>query len=141
VSVFTKPVPKPERQTPQKEWQDKAIAVACKIVLLDARCAKCNRPDSPSMALHPHHIVHRKYGNTCTLKENLIPLCVGCHAEAHSNENAFKAWIEKRSPGLYDRLWQLARAICMLDFEDVYEQLLIEYKEKLEEKAKRDGLH
>lgn len=134
------PTPKPTRLIANREWQNKAINIAAKIVLLGAKCATCGRTGSHSMALHAHHIIKRKYGNTCALPENLIPLCASCHSRAHSNEAEFRTWLAKRSPGLYDRLWQLARAICTLDFEDVYAEMLEQYHAKLVEKAENNGI-
>lgn len=129
MTSFLKPCPKPTRES--TDYQAKSIEVAGKIACIDGRCAMCGKIGE----IYPHHIVHRKYGNTCALVENLLPVCVPCHSTIHHNETAFKEWLEKRSPGLYDRLWQIARDICRLDWFEVYETLLGQYYKKLKEKA------
>ncbi len=132
--TFTRPCLKPVRN--DTDYQEKSISVAGKIACLDGKCAKCGKLGQ----IYGHHIIHRKYRNTCALVENLLPVCVFCHSEIHANELAFKAWLALKRPGLYDRLWEIAREICNLDWAEVYEKLLLEYKAKLEEKVKRDGL-
>src|SRR5574337_668063 len=89
---FLRPVPKPVRET--TDYQEKAISVAGKIACLDGRCAKCGKLG----AIVPHHIVHRKYGNTCALVDNLLPVCSDCHIKIHANETASKVWLEKGLP-------------------------------------------
>lgn len=138
---FTKPVPKPVRD--DTDYLAKAIETAAKIATADGRCAMpgCRHTRASGYAILAHHIVHVKYRNTAADPENLFPCCLFCHNVIHANETAFKAWLEGRSPGLYDRLWEKARTICLLDFAEVYAELLEHWHEILRAKmeAGREG--
>ena len=118
------PVPKPVRNT--TDYQAKAIETAAKIATFDGVCRMegCNHTRAAGYDIVAHHIVHRKYGNTCALLANLFPVCVECHGKIHHNEESFKEWLNVTSHGLYDSLWQQAREICHLDWIDVYSDLL-----------------
>ena len=122
------PVPKPTSEHQEEEsWRSKAMTIAGKIACFHGRCAMCGRLGM----IFPHHIIHRTYGNTCALVENLIPLCAICHSDVHHDEARFKAWLEQRVPGLYDKLWDIARPVCTLDFMTVYKELLERYYDML----------
>jgi hypothetical protein len=108
------------------DYLGKAIETAAKIATLDGKCAMegCRHTREGGFAILAHHVVHVKYKNTAADPENLFPVCLFCHGQIHANETAFREWLAKRSPGLYDRLWEKARAICRLDFQEVYAGLL-----------------
>ena len=133
------PVPKPVRET--TDYQAKAIETSGKIATFDGKCRMwgCGHTREGGWEIHPHHIIHRKYGNTCALPENLFPCCIPCHGRIHHNETEFKQWLEGQKPGLYDMLWEKAREICRLDWDDVYGTLLMEYKRLLEEKVANEA--
>ena len=133
------PVPKPTRDT--TDYQAKAIVVSGKIATLSGRCAikGCSHTRIGGWDIVPHHIVHRKYGNTCALAENLFPCCVPCHSRIHHYEQDFKSQFNDMYPGLLNSLQQQARQIFKGDWADVYETLLITYKCLLEEKAYREA--
>ena len=133
---YLKPSPKPEYDT--TDYQAKAIEVASKMACMDGKCMAegCGKTGLVhGVTLFAHHIIHRKYGNTATRVDNLFPVCLECHGKIHHNEKGFKAWLETKLPGLYDALWFIARAVCRLDWSEEYERLLLEYKQRLEEKA------
>jgi len=139
VNNLLKPYPKPKRDT--TGYQAKAIEVAGKIATLDGRCHMegCNHVRSNEYAIIGHHIIHRKYKNTCALPENLFPCCIPCHTRIHHNETEFKAWFESKHPGLIEHLWEKAREICHADFAEVYEALLMRYHDALVEKQKAES--
>jgi len=136
MKTFT-PAPKPVRDS--IDYQAKAIETAGKIATFDGQCAMpgCRHTRDGGFDIVPHHIIHRKYGNTCADPENLFPVCTGCHSKIHHDETAFKAWLETVKPGLYDRLWQKAREICWLDWIEVYAVLLERWYFMM--KTKRDA--
>lgn len=135
-----RPKPYPKQEYPDdsdhRTFHEKAISVAGKIACLIARgrCSFCGR----ICALTAHHIVHRSYSGTCALIENLLPLCQICHYDAHHDEKRFKAWLEQLKPGHYQKMWELARPVCRLDFAEVYSELLTRYHSMLVEQQEKE---
>ena len=134
------PVPKPQHsrdvdETYHRTWREKAIDVAGKIACFNGRCSFCGRLGE----IFPHHIIHRSYGNTTAYPPNIIPLCSICHADCHHDEKRFKAWLEQLKPGLYQKLWEIARPVCTLRFDEVYEDLLTVYHLMLVERQKEES--
>ena len=70
-------------------------------------CIRCGRK-----ADHAHHVLTRGAWITlllCWL--NIVPLCWECHAYAHANVAAFKAWFDSLKPGILDYLKLLNRTL------------------------------
>jgi 5-methylcytosine-specific restriction endonuclease McrA len=137
------PSPKPQHSRDGDDFdhrahREKAIDVAGKIACFSGRCAFCGRLGEIS----PHHIVHRSHANTTALVENLLPLCSICHSDAHHDEKRFRAWLEQLKPGLYEKLWLVAREIraIKIDFAEIYESLLIQYHGMLVDSQKKESL-
>lgn len=106
--------------------RSKAMETAAKIATFRGVCLypDCNRTREGGHEIYGHHIVHRKYANTCADPENLFPCCVEHHAVIHHNETAFKTMLEASCPRLYEKLWAKAREISKPDFEEIYAVLL-----------------
>lgn len=138
MTTFT-PAPKPVRDT--TDYQAKAIEVAAKIATFDGRCGipGCRHTREIGWDIVAHHIIHRKYSNTCAVVENLFPVCVACHSRIHHDEQAFRAWLETVKPGLYDQLFEMARRIEKVDFTDVYSDLLERLYEMLRARRERES--
>jgi len=128
-------VPKPIRE--EEDYRAKAIALASKIACINGRCAMCGQPRE----VYPHHIIHRSFGNTTALIDNLFPVCAICHADIHRDEKRFKAWLEMSRPGLYEKLWSIAREFCNIVWEDLYCSLLEQYKQLLLERQGNEKDH
>lgn len=131
------PSPKPRHSRDvddfdHRAYREKAIDVAGKIACFAGRCAFCGRMGE----IFPHHIIHRSYGNTCALADNLMPVCSICHSDIHHDEKRFKAWLEQLKPGHYQKMWEIARPVCCLDFAEVYSELLTRYHSMLVEQQK-----
>jgi hypothetical protein len=140
---FTKPVPKPTRETPQREYRDKAIAIASKIATFDGKCGieGCNHTRKGEWEIVGHHIIHRKYAGTCADPENLFPCCVPCHSRIHHNETEFLAWFDSSFRGIRSSLIKKSVLAFNIDWSEVYEKLLEQYKLMLEEKLQKENLN
>jgi len=140
--MFT-PCPKPTRDTPQREYREKARTVCSKIVRLNGVCEKCGRTEKKdNVVLHAAHIIPARFGYTDCDIDNRICLCALCHTatndSAHLNEKEFHLWFDGMFPGRRERLQKMSRYICKWDWSDVYEKLLEKYKSLLEEKAQKE---
>jgi len=134
--------PKPTRPTPQRDWREKAIETAKKIVRLEGECERCGRK-APFYKMHGAHIVSSKYSNVCADLDNLICLCCACHVSAnnsaHLNERLFHEWLESKHPARLEALKIEARKqYIKIDFEEIYTTRLAQYKKALEDKAKAE---
>jgi len=129
-------VPKPIRE--EEDYRAKCVEIASKIVCWQSRyrCAMCGRLGNEE-EICCHHIVYRSFGNTTALLENLLPVCAICHSDIHHDEKRFKAWLEMSRPGLYEKLWAIAREFCNIVWEDLYCSLLEQYKQLLQAMAQK----
>lgn len=60
--------------------------------------------------LEAAHIIGRANLRTRWLVDNGKLLCTVCHGWAHAHPDAFREWLERKSPGLYVRLEAYANA-------------------------------
>ena len=133
------PCPKPEGQTPQRKWREKARLVCSKIAVMSGKCERCGRT-APKFVLHAAHIVPSRFGATDCDIDIRVCLCGFCHTadndSAHLNERDFHAWFDYKNPGKREALMVKARQVFTGDFSDIYVELLNTYKSKLEEKER-----
>jgi hypothetical protein len=134
------PCPKPERPIPQRDWREKAIETAKKIVRLQGECSRCGRK-APRFQMHGVHILPVRFGNTCADINNIECMCAFCHTadnnSAHLNERDFHEWFDEKYPGRRELLQAKARQICHLDFIEIYSEHLERLYSML--KARRDA--
>jgi len=136
-------VPKPERNTSQREYREKAITTAKKIIRLAGVCEKCGRTEK-KYQMQGVHIIPVRFGSTAADLDNLLCLCGFCHTadndSAHLNEIEFHGWLDEYHPGRRERLKEKSRHIFKGCWVEIYESLLKKYHVMLQEKLLREGI-
>jgi len=114
------------------KFKKKSIELAKKIVKDRAgwKCEKCGRTKKQGWQMHGAHIIPVEYSNTCCLVENIICLCAKDHSmgrdSAHEHPLLFSEWFNKKYPGRYDKLWEIAREVRPIyssEWEERYNEL------------------
>ena len=114
------------------KFKKKAIELAKKIAKDRAgwKCEKCGRSKKQGWQMHGAHIIPVEYANTACLIENILCLCAKDHSigrdSAHENPVPFTRWLEKKYPGRYDKLWEIARKVKPIystEWEEKYKTL------------------